>query len=166
MDLFQQVFQHEPENRIIVCWQGYHIGVVLDRVQTHLASFHKNVHAAQRKAIVDVVRRLPDLVWRPSEIVLPNSDREPIPCLEVYHDGLVCTFEDEEGGQCLKIFWERSGLQRHGRSLHTWRNPQNRGGDVRKRSQDAYKGLYWSGQSCQRLFRTCGWPQYAAFKAK
>ena len=166
MDLFQQVFHHVPENKMMICWQACHIGVVPDRVETHLASFHKNIHAAQRKAIVNVVWGLPDLAWRPSEVILPNPNTEPIEDLDVYHDGLVCTFERHEGGQCLQILRERSGLQKHSRNLHNWLNPHNRGGDVRNRSQDAYNGLYRSGRSCQRLFRTGGWPQYVAVRAE
>ena len=42
---------------------------------------------------------------------------------------------------------------------------RNRRGDIRNRSHGAYNGLYRSGESCHRLFRTGRSPQYVAMRA-
>ena len=88
MERFGELFQHIPRLRVVLCKQCS-TGIPPGQVATHLRVEHPSVSVAVRGDIVEFIHSLPDLAWKPEDVIVPKPAYELV-------DGLPChgdTFE-------------------------------------------------------------------------
>ena len=133
MDAFEQVFQHLPEYRIIVC-QKCAFAVVPVQIPRHLGDHHHRIAEETRHSIIEICRNLNDVAQCVEDVRYPRSGEAPIAGFPVYSNGMRCTAE-EGGVQCAYICRGRTpfGIQKHCKEQHGWENRQKRGGNAREK---------------------------------
>lgn len=123
---------------------------------------HKEVPECTRDRIVEYMNELEGIAAAVNEIKYPNEPISPIPRLPVFHDGFSCQWSDRNGRRCAYVCrgQDPSGIQRHCKRAHGWRNWQERGGRAGDRQRQTPNRLWIDGQHCQRLFKTGKWERY------
>jgi hypothetical protein len=134
--------------RLIVC-QECGFASVVDEVDTHLKTRHRNIKPEYRKDLVEKIRRIPNLLRNQNELhelPLPLHPIEPITYLaSPKPDGLKCH-------ACGHIVRRIQKIQKHCSDEHQWINPRGRGRPPPD-CHDAAHELPWEeGVACQRFF--------------
>lgn len=129
MDVFTQIFCHQPTLQIIVC-QLCAIAIPPSQIATHLSTRHSQILATQRRLIVEAARTLPNLAWTPEALRLPGEVEQLIPGLKDRHDAFVC-----QTTGCYYTCVAIQSIMAHCKKAHGWVNHGKRGGDTRKKSQ-------------------------------
>lgn len=151
-------FQHLPDHRIIVC-KPCQIAVVPTHVETHLQRKHVRIDAVRRNSIVKKVRGISGIAQRPEDVQYPSTDTDPCELFPAKPDGLRCT-ATVNGTQCVHVCTAIWRMQRHCTKSHGWVNEQRRGGNVRRKPQQAPNRLWTEGQPYQQYFQAIGWKKY------
>ncbi len=68
MEDFQEVFQHCPQYRIVVC-KICRYAPIPEHVKGHLQKSHKNIAAEKQHRIVEVIDNLPNVAQRPEDVI-------------------------------------------------------------------------------------------------
>ncbi len=141
---FNRFFKHMPEYRIILCKRcGY--AVIPKQIGGHLSDQHKGeISKKTREAILEFIRGLDNVAWTKDEVIYLHKPVEVILGLPVYHDGIVCKWEGEDGTPCLDVYICRTtrGIQEHCKEKHKWVNCQKRGGNSRAKCREAVNKLW------------------------
>ena len=96
MDLFEKLFRHFSEHKVIVCKQC-RFGVIPSQVESHVRNWHASVTKQERQGIIDIVGTLPDLARNPEDVQYPSIKSPPIPELPIISDALRCVKETPSG---------------------------------------------------------------------
>ena len=164
MDPFEKLFQHLPEYQVIVC-KRCQFAVVPAQVDSHVRSHHKTIPKSERQSIVETVATLSNIAQEPGQVQYPSMDSKPVDGLPVYDDGLRCV-KPIAHRECNYICRERTGITRHCRQQHQWKNPRTRGGNRRGEEAEETGQIWEEDQRCQRFFKTGPWQRYFAVRSQ
>ena len=162
MDAFQQVFQHLPEHRVILCQQCRY-AVVPGQIQRHLQDHHPRISPILRRSIAQVCSSLGDVAHSVEDVQYPGVDiAQPVAGFAVYEDGMRCTARGGDGVRCRYVCRGKtpSGIQKHCNEQHRWVNRQKRGGNARDKAVHSANKMWQEGQCCQRFFEFGKWKKY------
>jgi len=148
-------FIHLPEFRFIVCSKCQY-AVLPDEIDSHFKKTPVHgLNAASRRRIQERVARIDGLIRNKAELTrvgftYPSSTSPPIRELgEAKVDGLRCTFDGQDGKQCIYVSRHEQSIREHCRDIHQWVNPDKKG---RPRREKRGKDVPWQDQvHCQRF---------------
>ena len=128
MEDFQEMFQHFPQYKIIVC-KTCRYAPIPKHVKGHLQKLHKDVAAEKQGRIVEIFANLPNVAQRPEEVRYPDEETDPVTHLPIFAHAYQCRWKDRSGQSCQYVCRgkNRWGIQRHCRTEHHWRNWQEQG---------------------------------------
>lgn len=130
MDEFNKIFEHRPEYRIVIC-KRCRFAVIPRQTAGHLLKHRIVLSAPIRQTIVAYIQQLDDLAYTKDDVIYPSPTSELVKDLPIFHGGLRCTGDDEQGSPCTYICESKKAIQRHCKTVHGWINPQKRGGNSR-----------------------------------
>ena len=125
MDAFEKLFAHHREYRVIICKRCKY-AVNPAQAKGHIQSKHRTISTTQCAQIVALIDRLSEIARSPEDVRYPDPVGAAVPGIPVYENGLRCT-QVVEGQECNYTCRERSGMQKHCRQQHGWRNPRKKG---------------------------------------
>ncbi|KAK4446078.1 hypothetical protein QBC34DRAFT_153287 [Podospora aff. communis PSN243] len=136
---------------LLIC-QVCQYAVVVRQASGHLRTKHRTIPASEQKAILRTIQHLPVMQSNDERIVyqLPAEPVQPLPCLKgPYEDGYACTTLG-----CMYIVRGLRTIQEHCRVKHGWVNPNEKGGDHKKRAQIPASTEWRTNVRCQRFFES------------
>lgn len=160
MQPFEELFVHKPEYQVIIC-RRCRYAVNPAQIKGHIQSKHQHTTTKQQtRDIARFVDNLSGVARRPKDVVYPNATSEAISELSLHRNGMRCKAV-VNGKACNQVYGERSGMQRHCRTVHGWKNPRRRG----KPTGDTNRSTMWDkDQPYQQFFRTGSWQKCFAVK--
>ena len=162
MDQFEKHFQHLLQYHIIIC-RKCQFAVIPKQLESHIYGHHPSITPEQRQSIIEATARLTDVAPTPEEVQYPRAGSPAIPGLPILWDGLRCV-QQTSHGVCSYVCRERTGIQRHCREQHQWKNPRKRGRQPKDKESIIPQPLeaWVKEQPCQRFFKTGKGQRYFA----
>jgi uncharacterized protein (DUF2225 family) len=96
MDNFDQIFQHLPQHRIVIC-KTCQYAVIPSQIRGHLQRHHRATTSAVQQSIQNTIEQLSDIAEDHKDVVYPIKSIAPIGCLPVYTDGFQCLGRNPDG---------------------------------------------------------------------
>lgn len=152
MDQFTKVFTHLPEYGVVVCTRCQY-AVVPAQIPGHIKTKHRSISAQQRQSIAEAVATLSNIAQAAEEVQYPSATSPAVVGLPVYRDRLRC-IKETAYGTCNYICRERTGITRHCREQHQWKNPRRRGRVSREQASEPTEQIWVEQQLYQRFFQT------------
>ena len=154
--------QRLPEYGVIVC-KRCHYAVVPAQVNGHIQNQHPSITKDEWVSMVQTVAVSPNTAETPEDVRISSREEAAIKGLPIYQDGLRCIYETADG-VCNYVCRELTGIQRHCRSQHGWKNPRRHGRPQKDHQSGETSQMWVKKQPCQRLFHDRRWPQYIAVR--
>lgn len=158
MAQFEQLFQHLPDYKVVICKRCQY-AIVPVQVDNHIQTKHPSITKDERQSIVQIVATLLDIAQTPENVQHPSKEGAPIKGLPIFQDGFRCVYEIADG-VCNYVCRQLTAIQRHCRVQHQWKNPRRRGRIQGHHHAVKTSQIWVEKQPCQRLFQARRWPQY------
>jgi hypothetical protein len=143
---------HLPEYQIIVCTgSNCRHAVWPSEVRQHFRGIYHRLDKVELRELTRIVQALNQLAHKPSELPSLQTLSQPIPCLNIYYDGLLCQLTPE---CCRYICRNAKNMATHCRDQHSWTKyaSQGRPTNTTRRLTERTVPSAWRQTACQRLF--------------